>query len=160
MNPISLIPAPYRLLAQAVAVLLVALALYAIGRSHGSDAVQRQWDAERLVQIQAAHAAEVAARTKEQQLINKLNEAKNAAIEREKKLAEDAAAATAAAGSLRNTLAAIRRELPAATAAAGAETADTALDLFERCTDEYRAVAAAADGHASDVITLREAWPK
>lgn len=160
MIPLSIIPAPYRLLAQAVAVALLALAIYATGRSHGSDSVQRKWDAERLVQQQAAHAAEMAHRAKEQQILNKYTEAQNAAINREKTLAADAAAARTVADSLRNTVAAIRRDLPAAPAETCRSTADAALDVFGQCADRYQQLAAAADRHALDAQACRDAWPE
>lgn len=47
-----------------------------------------------------------------------------------------------------------------ATIAAAIERADTIGKLLESCSAEYQSVARAADGHALDVITLRDAWPR
>jgi len=38
--------------------------------------------------------------------------------------------------------------------------ADTLRTVFGACVSEYVSVAENADGHASDVLTLQEAWPK
>ena len=160
MNPLNLIPTPYRILAGAVAVLLTCLAIFAVGWSHGADSVQSRWDKAKAVQMQAAIAAEQEARAKEQSMNQKLQEAENAATEREKKLRADYAAAHAAARGMRDTVAAVRGELPAATADACRSTADAALAVLGECSDRYREVAEAADSHASDVRTLTEAWPQ
>lgn len=160
MNPLNLIPTPYRILAGAVAILLTCMAIFAVGWSHGADSVQARWDKAKAVQMQAAIAAEQDARAKEQSMNKKLQEAENAATEREKKLRADYAAAHAAARGMRDTVAAVRGELPAATADACRSTADAALAVLGECSDRYREVAEAADGHATDVRTLSEAWPE
>lgn len=160
MNPLSLIQTPYRILAGAVAILLTCMAIFAVGWSHGADSVQARWDKAKSVQMQAAIAAEQEARAKEQSMNQKLQEAENAATEREKKLRADYAAAHAAARGMRDTVAAVRGELPAATADSCRSTADAALAVLGECSDRYREVAEAADGHASDVRTLTEAWPQ
>lgn len=160
MNPLNLIPTPYRILAGAVAILLTCMAIFAVGWSHGADSVQARWDKAKAVQMQATIAAEQEARAKEQSMNKKLQEAENAATEREKKLRADYAAAHAAARGMRDTVAAVRGELPAATADACRSTAAAALAVLGECSDRYREVAEAADGHAADVITLSEAWPE
>jgi len=160
MNPLNLIPTPYRLLAGAMAVVLTLLAIFALGWSHGAGDVQARWDKAKAVQMNAAIAAEREARAKERSMNQKFQEAENAATEREKKLRADYAAAHAAARGLRDTVAAVRGELPAATADACRSTADAALAVLGECSDRYREVAEAADGHASDVRTLTEAWPQ
>lgn len=160
MNITNLIPAPYRALAGAVAAALILIAAYSLGRSHGADAMQAKWNAETIIQQQAAHAAELRARAKEQSLMNKALEAQNAATIRETKLRADYAAAHAAALGLRNTVDAIRGGLAAESAEACRATADAALAVFGECADKYRAVAEAADGHASDAAKLADAWPE
>lgn len=160
MNSLNMIPTPYRILAGAVAILLTCLAVFAVGWSHGADSVQSRWDKAKAVQMQAAVAAEQEARAKEQSMSQKLQEAVNAATEREKKLRADYAAAHSAARGLRDTLAAVRGELSSATTDSCRATADAALAVLGECSDRYREVAEAADGHASDVRTLTEAWPE
>lgn len=159
MNPLNLIPAPYRILAGAIAVVLTCLAIFAMGWSHGADGVQARWDKAKALQMQAALAAEHEARAKERSMNQKLQEAENAASEREKKLRADYAAAHAAARGLRDTVADLSGKLAAATPETCRATANAALAVLGDCSDQYRAVAEAADGHASDVRTLTEAWP-
>lgn len=157
---INLIPIQYRLLAGAFAVALAAMAMFAWGWSSGGARVQAQWDRAALAQQADRLAAEQAARATEQAMQQQLQEAEHAAAEREKKLRADYAAAHAAARGLRDTISALRNELPDAAGTASRATAGTALALLGECADQYRAVAEAADGHASDVQTLTAAWPK
>ncbi len=58
---------------------------------------------------------------------------------------------------LRNTAASVRAS--AITPDASAAYADTVSELFGRCSSELVRVAGSADGHASDVKTLMDAWP-
>jgi hypothetical protein len=46
------------------------------------------------------------------------------------------------------------------TIAALTERADTVGKLLESCSAEYQSVARSADGHALDVITILDAWPR
>ena len=82
------------------------------------------------------------------------------ARKREKQLALDAAAAAGAAAGLRHTVSGLRTDLSNASADAVRNTADTALAVFSECADQYREVAAAADGHASDADICRAVWPE
>lgn len=156
---IQLIPTPYRILAGVVAVALVGLTLYAVGWSRGADAVNTRWDQAKTIQLQAALAAEQQHRAREIEWNRRLQEAEHAASDREQKLRADSAAAHAAARSLRDTVAALSTELSTAPAEACRATAAAALAVLSECSGRYRAVAEAADGHASDVRTLTEAWP-
>lgn len=149
---------PY--LYQLAAVAIFIAGAFVTGIFTGRDQVQDKWDAARAVQMQSAFAAERAARAKEQTLMTQLNEAQNAATARETKLRADYAAAHAAANSLRHTIATIRSGLPSVSADACRATADAALAVFGECQDEYREVAKNATGHASDIQTLTDAWPK
>lgn len=157
---LSLIPTPWRIGLLVLAAALIAGSIYATGRSHGADAVQREWDTDKAARMQIALAAEMRAREIERQMTTKLQEAQRAATERETKLAADAAAARAAAGSLRNTVTALRGQLSAATAEACRTTADAALAVFGECQDRYGALAIAADQHASDARLCLDAWPE
>lgn len=157
MNPI---PEAYRVLAGALAVLALVAGLYFLGKHDGAEDVRADWNKERLALAQAAIEADRHARDEKQSMQQKLNEAQNAATEREKALRADYAAAHAAARGLRDTVTALRGQLAAASPEACRATADAALVVFGECAERYRAVAEAADGHASDVETLSEAWPE
>ena len=82
------------------------------------------------------------------------------AQEREQKLQKDVAAAQSAVGGLRNTIAALRAQLPGSSQPACAATADAGLAVLSECADRYRAMAEVADGHRNDAQTLIEAWPQ
>ena len=157
MNPIS---EGYRVLAGFVAMLAIVAGLYLLGRHDGAKDVQADWDKEKLGLAQAVIEAYKLAQAEEQSMQHKLNEAQNAATEREKALRADYAAAHAAARGLRDTVTALRGQLAKASPEACRATADAALAVFGECADRYRTVAEAADGHASDVETLTEAWPE
>lgn len=88
-----------------------------------------------------------------------LQEARNAAIKREAALRRDVGAARDALYGLRGATDRVRRELPGASAAAALDAADTGAELLATCAGRYAELAAAADGHAQDALTLREAWP-
>ena len=75
-------------------------------------------------------------------------------------LQADAGRATAAADGLRKQLATANLRIATASRAAVDEYATTAGELLNSCTAEYRAVAAAADGHANAQRLMLEAWPK
>jgi hypothetical protein len=70
------------------------------------------------------------------------------------------AAASAGAVSLRDEIAALRRDLPGLADDAVRERADSLGASLADCSREYTGVAVAADRHASDVKTLIDAWPK
>lgn len=101
-----------------------------------------------------------AAQKKTAALETKVKEAENAATEREKenKVLADAVVRTSA--SLRDATATTRRGLPLISGDACIKTADTGLALLDKCQAEYGRLAAAADGHVSDIKTLMDAWPK
>ena len=137
----------------------VVAAVFAGGWWAGSVHEQAGWQAEKLAmaatrdkQINEARRAEAAMR-------EQVRKAQEDARKREETLVADAAAAGRAADGLRSQIASLRRGLSAATAEANRRTADAALDVFQQCADEYRAVAQAADGHANDAVTLDQAWP-
>jgi len=151
-----MIPTIYRI--AFVAAFLVTT--FVAGCVTGREQVQDKWDADKTARIQSALQSEQSARAKEQSMQTQLNEAQNAATEREKKLRADYDAVRASALGLRDTVAALRRGLPAAPADASRSTADAALAVFGECASEVGRLAEAADGHASDVRTMTEAWPK
>lgn len=85
--------------------------------------------------------------------------AQNAAAARISQLRLDAAGARATADGLRTSIStALSRadnDLAACT-----DTANTIGKLLDQCGTAYQELGAVADGHASDVKTLIDAWPK
>lgn len=61
---------------------------------------------------------------------------------------------------LRGDLASVPERITSATREAVDQYATTATVVFDQCSRRYSEVAQAATGHASDVKTLMEAWPK
>lgn len=84
----------------------------------------------------------------------------NDARKRETDLRRHVAAARTESDGLRDAIYAFRAKLPNASAATVAVAADTAAELLGACVNEYRSVAAAADGHAADARLMLEAWPQ
>lgn len=122
------------------------------GNVAGRAAVQAQWDAAALVWQEQN-------RKQEQEYANKIDQA---IVERDAKLKaiqSDAAAARAAAGSLRDQLTEARRSLAAHSPAAVLDYANATTELLGECTAEYQQVAEKADGHAADAAALIRAWP-
>lgn len=107
-----------------------------------------------------ALAAEKAARTKEQAMQATTTKAIKDAQARQTKLQADATASRRAADSLRSDLATANRRLSTAPRDAVAEYATTANLVFAECSRAQQELAAKADGHASDVRLMQEAWAK
>ncbi len=108
---------------------------------------------------QAVEARQAALKQKEQWIKEK-EDAEQKAAEREAALRTERDRALAGARRLRDDIAALRTRLPNATPSACIATADAIAGLLDQCQQEYRAMAEIADGHASDVQTLTEAWPQ
>ena len=122
------------------------------GNVAGRASVQAKWDAAALVWQEQN-------RKQEQEYANKID---RAIAEREAKLKAvqaDAAAARAAAGSLRDKLTEARRSLAQHSPATVLDYATTAAELLGECSAEYQRVAEQADGHAADAEALIRAWP-
>ena len=105
-------------------------------------------------------AAKEAADKREQELSAQVQEAQANGLKREETIKALAAAVGKSSDSLRNTANAIRLGLPLATVEAARTAADAFAAVFTDCQGRYANVAAKADGHASDVRTLSEAWTK
>lgn len=104
--------------------------------------------------------AKEAADKREQELSAQVQEAQANGLKREETIKALAAAVGKSSDSLRNTANAIRLGLPLATVEAARTAADAFAAVFTDCQGRYGELAAKADGHASDVRTLEEAWPK
>ena len=97
---------------------------------------------------------------RERELTAQVKEAQDNGLKREETIKALADAVGKSSDSLRNTANAIRLGLPNATVEAARTAADAFAAVFTECQQRYVDVARAADGHASDVQTLMEAWPK
>lgn len=89
-----------------------------------------------------------------------LNEAQQHANDREKVLLAAATAASSASTGLQHTLETIRNGVPSATVDALRQTTATLTSVLGECQARYRELGQKADGHANDVQTLIDAWPK
>lgn len=149
------------LIAKAIAVtLLVAAGLifgFNIFVDHQRDIGYQKAVAEYNVKLLAAKEA---ADKREQELTTQVQEAQANGLKREETIKALAAAVGKSSDSLRNTANAIRLGLPHATVEAARTAADAFAAVFTDCQGRYANVAAKADGHAGDVRTLEEAWPK
>ena len=97
---------------------------------------------------------------RERELTAQVKEAQDNGLKREETIKALADAVGKSSDSLRNTANAIRLGLPNATVEAARTAADAFAALFTDCQRRYADVAEKADGHANDVRTLEEAWPK
>ena len=104
--------------------------------------------------------AKEAADKRERELAVQIQEAQANGLKREETIRTLAAAVGKSSDSLRDTANAIRVGLPSATVEAARTAADAFAAVFTECQQRYVEVARAADGHASDVRTLEEAWPQ
>ena len=111
------------------------------------------------VEQQAVEARQAALKQKEQWIKEK-EDAEQKGAEREATLRTERDRALAGARRLRDDIATLRTRLPNAIPSACLATADALAGLLDQCQQEYRGMAEVADGHASDVQTLMEAWPK
>lgn len=157
---IPLIPEPWRLASRLLAVGLLLFAVYVFGRHDGAAHVEARWQADKAAQAGRLAQAERLMRERENLMNERVRKAESDAETRQNENRRLAADAAATADRLRHDLATARGRLSAATAEACRATAGTALELLGTCAEEYRDVAAAADGHAADVQTLTEAWPQ
>ena len=139
---------------------MAVIAAFALGMKLGAAGVRSDWQAETSRHAAERDKALKQVREKEREQTARAEEARKHAEQHAKQLAEDVAAAGVAADSLRQQVARLQRGLSSASAEANRRTADAALDVFQQCADRYRSVAAAADRHASDAVTLSEAWPQ
>jgi hypothetical protein len=155
-----MIPSPYRAAAAGVVVLL------GIGLAGAAGWVANGW------RLEAAHRADIAARDaqlaaakdlarlREQDWTAQRNQALENANSRDQTIRALAAGSASASLSLRDTLAAISRGVPDASVEALRHSTTTLAAVLQNCQSEYRDLAEKADRHASDALTLEQAWPK
>lgn len=111
------------------------------------------------VEQQAVEARYAALKQKEAWIKEKEDAEVNAVL-REAQLRSERDRAVAAGRRLRDDLTTLRTRLPNAIPSAVLATADTLAGVLDQCQSDYRALAEVCDGHAGDVQTLMEAWPK
>ena len=142
---------------QLALVVLVALAaLWGYGRHErglGYTEAQNEY-------TQRALLASEAARKRELDLQNQLQEAQNEARTREIALSAAADGARLERDGLRGELASLGHRLSSATADTLRKYAAAANLVLQQCIDRYSELAKKADGHASDALMLQRAWPK
>lgn len=155
-----MIPDRYRLL-----VFGVALA-GAVASSAAAGWLANGWrlDAQHAAEI-AGRDAELAAakelgRLRERDYNHNLQQATANATLRDQTIRTLAAGSASASNSLRDTLAAIGRGAPDATADALRQSTTALAAVLDECQSRYRELAEKADRHASDTLTLQQAWPK
>lgn len=112
-----------------------------------------EYTAKLEAQKDAAHKTEI-------DLRKQLEDAQNAAIQRNQALAAASAAATASSNSLRDSLGHIRDGVPGATAASLAQSVVALTTILGDCAARYTDMAGKADRHASDAKLLFDSWPK
>lgn len=123
------------------------------GGDHRENALRAQY-------ADAAAAAELIARAKEQAMHYQLQEAQDAAKVRERNLLSAAAGARGQLDRLRDTLATRRQQLPDLPETTLRHHADTASVLLRDCAERYTALAETTDRIDNDRQTLMEAWPR
>ncbi len=126
----------------------------------GKAVVRAEWTAEKLKQTEQLAAFNAESRRIEQRRQSLVTEALNAAKKREITAALDADRLRVERWSLRDDLDAARAQLSSASVASLRQRI-TALDsVFEQCTAELEGVAGNAQGLASDLRLILDAWPK
>lgn len=126
--------------------------------NHKTGQIDRYKQAEIVLEAENAKAKASAAikekQWSEQQL--KAEQNYNAKI---KQIESDSRIASASANSLSKQLKVASSRLSTATKETIIEYIDTNSDILESCITEYRTVAKAADGHATDAERLSDGWP-
>lgn len=122
------------------------------GSAHGAQGVRNEWNEAKL-------AANREARSLEERRLSRVAESVAMADAREARIRGDALNARRVADGLRGDLDAARVFASRSADAANLAVA-TLGNVFESCVREYQRVAQDADGHASDALTLEQAWPR
>lgn len=114
-----------------------------------------------IAQLEQKHAdAHAAALSQYQQMESVKDDAIKKYEERAADDARNAAAAIAAANSLRSDLAKVPNRISTATRQAVDEYAATASIVLAECSAEYQQLASKAQGHANDARLMSDAWPQ
>lgn len=147
---------PYKLLAICIVVAGIIYGIYSLFMHERGVGYQQCVAEQTTKQLRD----EVDARSKEARLTKQLQDAQHAATLREQENKKLSDALAIANRQLRDTTTALRNKLSTDSCDAVRRTADAALTVFGECQEQYTAMGENATRHASDVITLTQAWPK
>ncbi len=111
-------------------------------------------------QAEAVATATREARAQEAARFTNVQEAQNAAQKRAQTARADADNARSELDRLRDDLTAVAVSAGGFACITAAERATTVSDVLAECAAAYTGMARTADGHANDVKTLTDAWPK
>jgi len=154
MWPINLLPC------KLCVYLVAALIVFSAGATSGwrvqtwRYALKEKADVEAKLSQERLQAAEALRKT------TAVIQAQNAANQRVAAARRDSADSYARYLGLHDDLAAAKLLLSTASADAVRKYADASGVVFDQCVGRYREVAQSAQGHASDTMTLQDAWPK
>lgn len=126
----------------------------------GRALVRADWDAEKVVQLNAQKESDRENRNTESKRQTGVINAQNARVKRDMVLQTDAASSRAVVDGLRDDIRAATADLPSRAAGAVSQYAAASGQLLAECSATYSGVARQADGHASDALMLEQAWPK
>ena len=146
--------------ARLAALLALSAALVAFGWVKGERHGEAKLTAYQIAQQQVEIKERAAAATITQQRQERTDDALQQASARAQRNEAAAASARSVADGLRTDLAQARSDLSHASADAVRQYADAASAVLSDCTAEVERLAKAADGHASDTLTLEQAWPR
>lgn len=125
--------------------------------NHQQDIGYRKAEGEYAQKLADAKQASL---DRERFLRTQVTDAQNARIAIEKKSAASLAAAASVSRGLRDDINHYRTSLPGYSIEAASAAADTGLRLLGDCQERYLSMAAAAKGHQADSMMFQEAWPK
>jgi hypothetical protein len=140
----------------ALVVLVALVALWGYGRHErglGYSEAQNEYTQRALVATQAA-------RKREFDLQNQLQEAQNESLRHQAALTVAADRARNELDGLRDELTTLNNRLSSASADALRQFARTANSVLRECAARYSELAAKADRHANDALMLQRAWPR
>jgi len=159
MNLTGLIPVQYRLLALLLLVVACIGFGYVKGLGAGEDKIQAAWNVSKLAEAGAQITGLQRAAVQTHQLQEKTNEALKQGAARLQAKTRDLADARAESDGLRSTVSDAERRIAVAPLEAVRAYATTANAVLGDCQAKYLDMADKAAGHASDVLTLEDAWP-
>lgn len=156
---IDAIPSRTHLLIGAAVLAVVAAAAGAAGWAANGWRLTAAHQAEIATRDAQLAAAKDLARLREQDWTTQRNQAIENANSRDQIIRTLASGSAGASLGLRDTLAAISRGVPDASVEALRHSTTTLAAVLQNCQSEYRELAEKADRHASDTLTLEQAWP-
>lgn len=126
----------------------------------GKAVIRAEWAAEKLKQTEQLAAFNAESRRIEQRRQSLVTEALHAAKKREITAALDADRLRVERWGLRDDLAAARAQLSSASIGSLRQRVAALDTVFEQCTVEVEGLAGDAQGLASDLRLILDAWPK